>query len=188
MGEADSANPKMGDIIQVKTMKLDDIVCAQNAGQRQWKVHLLKVETNGHEADIFAGLEKSLKAGAIKYIIFQFWPRGLELMTSMTNTCLTGTGLINDIVAAGYSLHALQIASHPKAPVHGRKQFWNEEQQRPAGPMTPANAGAYCQWYLDFEQRHPSTSGKEEYMFGYWSHFVAVAPGAELPPEVYPFA
>jgi len=186
MSKSESANPKAGEIIQVKTAKLDNIVNAQNAGGRQWKVHLLKMEINGHEANALKGLKKSLKAGAVKYIIFQFWPRALDLMNGTEGTCTAGTDVINNIVTdTGYSLHALQVISHIRAPISERAKLWDEEETRPTGSLTAATSQAYCQWFLDLERRHPSPSGEEEYKFGYWSHFIAVAPGAKLPAEVF---
>ena len=48
---------------------------------RDWTIlYLLKVDTKGYKISIFAGLTSALDAGAIAYIVFEFWPRGMDLM------------------------------------------------------------------------------------------------------------
>ena len=52
--------------------------------------YLLEVDTQGYEISIFAGLTSALDAGAIAYIVFEFWPRGMDLMADMEGTCSPG--------------------------------------------------------------------------------------------------
>ena len=55
-------------------------------------MYLLKVDTQGYKISILAGLTGALDAGAIAYIyiVFEFWPRGMDLMAGIEGTCSLG--------------------------------------------------------------------------------------------------
>ncbi len=46
----------------------------------------------------------------------------------------------------------------------------------------------YCEWFFNLEEKYPSKAGEGEvqskYKFGYWSDFLAIAPGVNLPDEM----
>lgn len=48
----------------------------------------------------------------------------------------------------------------------------------------------YCEWFFNLEEKYPSPSKAGEgevqskYKFGYWSDFLAIAPGVNLPDEM----
>jgi len=174
---------KRGTIINVPTVRLDDFInekiipAADRGGHRgnAAAVHLLKVDTQGFEPSIFSGLARSIHDGAIDYIIFEFWPRGMDLLAGAVDQC-SGRTVLEDLSAAGYTLYALGVESHPKAPLTGRA-LEEESKLRPFIGGTEA----YCRWFFELEGKYPSPKGQEEYKFGYWSDFLAVAPGKSLP-------
>jgi len=174
-GESALDKKKRGEIIEVPTMRLDDFIQNDVKGG---EVHILKVDTQGFEPSIFSGLTDSVRSHSIRYIIFEFWPRGMDLMADTKDMC-SGHKILDMLIEAGYELYALGIESHPKAPLYGGADLKREGAKRPLDKGTEA----YCRWFFDIERQYPSKEG-EEYKFGYWSDFVAVAPGVTLPDKV----
>ena len=176
-GESQLDRKKRGEIIEVPTTKLDDFI---RDDVEEGEVYLLKVDTQGFEPSIFSGLRESIRSGAIRYVIFEFWPRGMDLMADTPGQC-SGRQVPDMLAEAGYELYALGVEAHPKAPLKGGGNIRREAMTRPLNQGTEA----YCRWFFDLEGRHPSEKGEEEYKFGYWADFVAVAPGVKLPDEVF---
>lgn len=170
---------KRGEIIEVPTMRLDDFI---GNSVRGGKVYLLKVDTQGYEPSIFTGLRDSIQSRAVKFIIFEFWPRGMDLLADTPGEC-SGRKVLDMLLEAGYELYALNLEAHPKSPLSktrdGRRNMQREAMTR---PMTKGTE-AYCRWFFELEERHPSREGEEAYKFGYWADFLAVAPGVKLPLE-----
>merc|ERR1711935_153339 len=136
------------------------------------KIYLLKVDTQGYEPAVISGMEQSIKDASIDYIIFKFWPRGMDLLADTKDQC-SGHKDIDRLVASGYTLYALSVESHSGAPGHGATQ--DEGLLRPFENVSSLD---YCRWFFELEQKYPS----EDYKFGYWSDFLAVAPGKTWPP------
>ncbi len=83
---------KRGEIIKVPSIQLDDIVYdhkikpTKSAGSSETKedgsviafdkVFALKIDTQGYEPSVFAGLKKSIRAHKIQYIMTEYWPKG----------------------------------------------------------------------------------------------------------------
>jgi hypothetical protein len=88
----------------------------------------------------------------------------MDLLAEQPNACVA-TRVLEQLVQAGYTLYALPVLAHPKAPT-GHKTVI---QSRPLHDFK-----ANCQWYFDLEQQFPS----QEYKMGYWSDVLAVAPNA----------
>jgi len=84
---------KRGTIVQVPTVRLDDFIAGDEIGGDE--VFLLKIDTQGFEPSIFRGLEKSIKDASINYIIFEFWPRGMDLLADTSNEC-TGHKILDE--------------------------------------------------------------------------------------------
>ena len=165
VGDFDMWNMKAGastqdtkaTVVQVPSMRLDDIV------NKVESVFLLKVDTQGFEPKVFAGLSESLKEHKIKYVIFEYWPRGMDLLAGKDRACVAAR-LLQDFSDMGYTLYALTGAeAHPKAP----KGWNNAIKDRPLD-----NAMDNCLWYYKVEELFPS----DEYKMGYWSDVLAVAP------------
>ena len=148
-------------IIQVPSMRLDDIV-----HQTGDSVFLLKVDTQGFEPTVFSGLTDSLKEHKVQYILFEYWPRGMDLLADRKDACIAAN-LLQELVDKGYTLHALGVEAHPKAPKGWRRVI----KERPL-----LNFEENCRWYFQVEEQFPS----DEYKMGYWSDVLAVAPNAPL--------
>jgi len=103
----------------------------------------------------------------------------MDLLSDTSNEC-TGHKILDQLIAAGYTLYALKVESHPKAPLTGLS-LHAEAKTR---PYVVQSTKEYCKWFFEVEKKYPSKVGEEEYKFGYWSDFLAVAPGVELPREM----
>jgi len=160
----DTNDMKGGKIVRVPQVRLDDIVSKQEDG-----VFVLKVDTQGFEPVVFSGLSESLKQHKIKYILMEYWPRGMDLQAGKQDACVAAD-LLSNLVEAGYTLYALSVIAHPKAP-QGYKRVVND---RPVDDLREN-----CQWYFDLEKKFPS----DEYKMGYWSDVLAVAPNMSLNQE-----
>lgn len=159
-GEID-LRKKNQEIIQVPSMRLDDIVEKTADG-----VFLLKVDTQGFEPTVLSGLTKSLTQHNVQYLLMEYWPRGMDLLAGEKDACI-GAKLLQTLVDNGYTLYALNVQAHPKAP-QGWKSLVSSR------PMD--NLQENCRWYFSVEDKLPSV----EYKMGYWSDILAVAPTAQL--------
>jgi len=144
-------------IVQVPSMPLDDIV-------KDKQVYMLKVDTQGFEPSVFAGLKKSLANLQIDYILTEFWPRGMDLLSESSH-CEKGIELLEALHHAGYTLYATGVQAHPKAPSGWKSHL----SSRPFDSIE-----AHCRWYLDLETKVVDA----DYRMGYWSDIVAVSPRA----------
>jgi FkbM family methyltransferase len=149
------------EVIQVPSIRLDDIVKNQTDG-----IFLLKVDTQGFEPAVFSGLTESLKTHKIKYILTEYWPRGMDLLAGKKDVCV-GAQLLQEFTEMGYTLYSLGVQAHPRAP-----KGW--QSARASRPLD--NLVRNCRWYFEVEERFPS----DEYKMGYWSDILAVAPNANL--------
>ena len=57
--------------INVKALRLDSIVANQH-------VHLLKIDTQGHELSVLRGAQRLFKEARINIVELEFWPKGME--------------------------------------------------------------------------------------------------------------
>eukprot|EP00574_Skeletonema_japonicum_P014105 CAMPEP_0201726376 /NCGR_PEP_ID=MMETSP0593-20130828/9412_1 /ASSEMBLY_ACC=CAM_ASM_000672 /TAXON_ID=267983 /ORGANISM="Skeletonema japonicum, Strain CCMP2506" /LENGTH=416 /DNA_ID=CAMNT_0048217851 /DNA_START=32 /DNA_END=1283 /DNA_ORIENTATION=- len=177
VSRSDVDRRKRGTVVQVPTVRLDDFIAGDSiVGDNE--VFLLKVDTQGFEPSIFLGLETTIKGASVDYIIFEFWPRGMDLLSDTSNECI-GHKILDQLIAAGYTLYALKVESHPKAL---KLQSLNAEAR--TRPFTVGSTKEYCEWFFNLEEKYPSKTGEEQYKFGYWSDFLAVAPGVKLPDEM----
>jgi FkbM family methyltransferase len=132
-----------GDLIEVPSMRLDDLIRQEAGGQ---PVFLLKVDTQGFEASVFEGLTESIRGPKpnIHYILTEYWPKGMDFQSDKPRACVAAD-LLENLSAQGYTLYALGMAAHPKAP-----KKWARE----AAKDRPLNTiRANCQWYYELEDR-----------------------------------
>lgn len=164
-------DPPLGsktNVVQVQQVKLDDMI--DKLGQ---DVFLIKVDTQGFEPSVFAGLQKSIHEHKLKYVLFEYWPKGMDFLADQMGQCLAVNRILMPFLQAGYKLYALPVSAHPKAPKGWQKGI----SSRPYD-----NLQENCQWYYQMEKSYPSTS----YKMGYWSDFLAVAPEAPIPVSDLP--
>ncbi len=150
---------------QVQEMRIDDIVMKQPNG-----AFLIKVDTQGFEPNVFSGLEQSLQTHKAKFILLEYWPKGMDLMTSTIGNC-TSVQVLQTLSRAGYKLYQLPVTAHPAAPKEWKTVYGENQLGMPLDDFLKN-----CQWYYDLEKRFPS----EEYKMGYWSDVLAVAPNIQL--------
>ena len=56
--------------IEVPAVRLDSIVSGQD-------IHLLKIDTQGHELAVLRGARRLLEQGRVRMVALEFWPRGM---------------------------------------------------------------------------------------------------------------
>ena len=150
---------------EIKEMRMDDIVMEQPQG-----AFTIKIDTQGFEPHVFSGLGRTLASHKAQFILFEFWPKGMDIMTAKIGDCVSAK-VLQKLAAAGYKLYQLPASAHPAAP---------KEWKSAASSMPLNDLAKNCQWYYDLEERFPS----ENYKMGYWSDVLAVAPEAKLAQPV----
>jgi FkbM family methyltransferase len=172
---------KKGEIIKVQSIQMDDIIYDNRVKPTFSStptlpsfdsVYALKVDTQGFEPNVFAGLTKSIKEHKIKYIMTEYWPKGMGLMTDhMDDPCSIAVPILDTLTDAGYKLYALPVIAHPKAkhPTISVPQVTHWKKR----PLDDYRSD--CQNFLDYEKQLPNS----EYHMGYWTDILAIAPGVE---------
>jgi FkbM family methyltransferase len=157
------------DVVKVPMMRLDDVV--ERAGS---DVYMVKIDTQGFEPEVLAGLERSLKTHKVKYILMEYWPRGMDRMAAAKSEelCYVSVKVLQALALAGYTLFQLGVAFHPGEPM-GDKQYHHFLAGRPFDDLH-----ANCMWFYDLERTVPVP---HVYHHGYWSDIFAVAPNSPLP-------
>lgn len=149
--------------VEVTSVSLDDTIDKLAPDE---SVFLLKVDVQGHEAHVFKGMEKSLKAGKIKYIMFEYWVDALDDASGKPNgSCSAVDSILIPLVEAGYALFDMKVLWHPNAKTKGVKVAHNYAYNR------PLDFRENCQWFV---QRGRET---KDYDMGYWTDVVAVYGG-----------
>ena len=154
--------------VQVPTIALDDMVDEiTTAGNGE--MFLLKVDTQGFEPSVFRGLERSLQAQTIPFILTEYWPRGIDLLANETRGSCSAARLLERLSLAGYDLYQMTVIGHPDA--GKRRLYVNQQHLRPVNDFV-----RNCQWYVDLEQQN--LLGNKDYRMGFWTDVLAVGPGA----------
>ena len=176
---------KKGQIVKIPSLRLDDIIYYNKVKPNQIRglergqnppftqnVWAVKVDTQGFEPKVFAGLKESIQKNKIQYILTEYWPNGMGLLNDrMDNRCDLGVEMLSILVSAGYSLYALPAAYHPAGKTNENGKYVKNWTNRPLN-----DAKADCQFLVDLEKKFPNPN----YHVGYWTNILAVAPGAEL--------
>jgi FkbM family methyltransferase len=144
--------------VMVETIKLDDIILLHK------HVFVIKIDTQGFEPAVFAGLDKSLRAKRVSFVLFEYWPRGMDFMNNRDGQCIAAS-ILKRLASYGYRLVALSVSAHPKA---GREHG----QYIDGRPMSGFQA--HCMWYYELERL--VLGNRTDYRMGYWSDILAVAP------------
>ena len=171
-------------VLYVPTLRLDDVVLNTTFSSEPHAAFLAKIDTQGYEPAVLTGLSESLKQHKIPYILTEYWPRGMDFLLAPSAesendgvpACLAAD-VLQDLADFGYTLYALPVQTHPKAPA----TFFHRPQSQQFPPLQ--NAMENCRYYYELERLHPSDVG---YKIGYWSDILAVAPGFDLPSALLP--
>ncbi len=175
--------------IEVPSVKLDDVIMRSKVkpdsnfvGGSKGPIHTIdevfamKIDTQGFEPNVFAGMKESIQNHKIKYILFEYWPKAMDLIAGELgghNQCNIAVNLLNMLTDAGYTLYALPLVSHPsllktkdnmKTLKHGKNRPFNDFR-------------AHCLYLREeMEQRLPS----DDCQMGIWTDILAVAPHVEM--------
>ena len=187
---------KQGKTVSVETMRLDDLVMPSPRQQpldpessTPRRFHAIKIDTQGYEPAVFRGLDRSLSNHWVDYILFEFWPKGMDLIVNATSSssssfkkCRAATNILESLAGRQYQLYPLSIQAHPRAPRGGvpRKR---EVDPRPFVVDTGKRRNVlldHCLWYYQREDEIPSN---QTYHMGYWSDILAVSPHATWIPS-----
>lgn len=149
---------KQGKMVLVPSIRLDDIV----AETEQQHVFLLKVDTQGFEPSVFRGLTDTVQSRKVDFILFEFWPKGMDLMAPnrKLGDCVAGE-LLQTLVDQGYELYAMGIMVHPNSPPSG-KDFIRSSQAR-VRPFHDMHE--YCRWFYSLDEKYAG----DAYKMGHWS-------------------
>ena len=169
-------------VVHVKSVRMDDII--QRKVDSSWtsipegsaspfnSIFMIKVDTQGFEPTVFSGLTESLNNHQIQFILFEYWPKGMDLMAGSDTKCDTVLNLFKKLLEAGYTLHATNGESHPAGNNKEIRGLLKSKTERPFN-----NLRQNCMWFYELEERFPI----DGYKMGYWSDILAVAPNADLP-------
>ena len=153
----------------------NDVVEKEKEEDQNKKFFLVKIDTQGFEPSVFAGLHKSIEQHRIDFIITEYWPKGIDFMNdSMSDPCIKPVEMLELLAKNGYKLFANPNVSHPgKENPIGAKRYINDH--RITG-IPFHDLKAHCMWYYEIEKKFPSDS----YKMGYWTDILAVSPQAKL--------
>ena len=173
------------DIIYNKVGPTEDFASTPRAdGDKIDKLFLLKIDTQGHEPSVFAGLKKAIQEHNIDFIMTEYWPKGIDLMNDSMGPqeCSKPVAMMKLLRDAGYTLYTQNISSHHKA--KGKKGARVKAGMHNRGKLqTPIDdLMAHCMWFYELDRENPDTT-EENYQMGYWTDVLAVAPGARLPKK-----
>lgn len=161
--EDEALKKKAGKTVRVPSIRLDDIVAESGKDHGDLEhVYLLKVDTQGFEPAVFAGLRDSVRQHKIDYILMEFWPKGMDLMAvdKELGDCIAGE-LLQSLVEFGYVLYAMGLMVHPNSPTAGKTFIKSSK----AHDRPFHDVHEYCQWFYSLDQKFAG----DEYKMGYWS-------------------
>jgi FkbM family methyltransferase len=155
-------------VVKVATVALDDLILSD--AYKSTTIFLLKIDVQGHEAKVFKGLSKTLKAGSIRYILFEYWVDALDQACNQDfGSCTAVNDILVPLVDAGYELFDLSVSAHPLA---GTKVTHAYTQRY----FRPLNFEQNCQWFASLGAADRALQDKP-YTMGYWTDVLAVYKG-----------
>ena len=169
-------------VVKVPSVRMDDII--QGKRKPSWtslsestvlpfnSVFMLKIDTQGFEPTVFSGLTESLNQHKIQFILFEYWPRGIDFIAGSRTKCDIVVNLFNTLIDLGYTLHGTNGEAHPMGDTSEIRHLLKSKTERPFGDLRKN-----CMWFYDLEERFPI----DGYKMGYWSDILAVAPNANIP-------
>mmetsp|Transcript_54850 Transcript_54850/g.66085 ORF Transcript_54850/g.66085 Transcript_54850/m.66085 type:complete len:197 (+) Transcript_54850:2-592(+) len=167
-------------IVEVESVRLDDVISNNISPNND--IWIAKIDVQGYEPFVFQGLSESIQRRRIKFILFEYWPKGMDLQgNDNDNICESSVNILNRLVDAGYILFALHVTVHPhsyaspntkqKGPEAFGKKLGDVVNERPLDDFMEN-----CRWYYKLDETFPM----EDYFMGFWSDIIAVAPNVSL--------
>jgi FkbM family methyltransferase len=102
-----------GSIINVPSRRLDTLLHDDIINNDDTILYLLKIDTQGYEPALFAGIDALLSTNRVRFILTEFWPKGMDVIAGMPErTCLGVTAILQKLVHHGCRLHVLVAAKH----------------------------------------------------------------------------
>jgi len=182
-----------GNIVKVKTSKLDDLISENVLPTTD--ILVAKIDVQGFEPFVFEGLSESIQNHRIMFFLFEYWPKGMDFMMDVPfdgdDICKNSVKIVKKLLHAGYKLFALFPEVHPHSYSHSRPKKnpkWQKEsasrdkklkQVRNDRPLNDLMEN--CKWYYKLERE---IFPQDDYYMGFWSDFVAVSPKA---PQIHSF-
>ena len=174
-GEGEGGN---GNVVLVQSSQLDHVISKHidklYTGSEAIPVDIwiAKIDTQGFEPKVFAGLSENIKKARIKIITFEYWPKGMDLMVGAEGDgferCKVSLQFLNELVLAGYKLFPMTVRAHPRAGVSNREINDETKANRPLNDFW-----SHCEWYYELDE---TVVKREDYHMGYWTDIVAFAP------------
>src|SRR5262249_19237294 len=86
--------------VQVPVRRLDDVL----ADYRDRTIDLLKIDVQGYETQVFAGMDKRLSESPPRAIMMEYWPHGIREAGG------NPLALLDRLTHAGYRFHTIDAA------------------------------------------------------------------------------
>ena len=171
-------------MVKVSSVRVDDIILDNSVKAEQIPgledvppppkidhVHAIKVDTQGFEPNVFAGLKESIKQQKIDYVLTEYWPNGIGLLNyDIRDKCEVAVEMLTTLIDSGYKLYALPLAVHGSVKDRTIRRALADWRKRPLN-----NLMADCYYILDLEKQFP----QKDYHMGYWTDVLAIAPNAD---------
>ena len=157
-------------MVEVKTLALDDLI-----GDLGGNVFLLKIDTQGYEANVFDGLRKVIDGTSknkVRYILFEYWADAIDTNAGLPLSTCSSTNILKDL-SKEYDLFDLTVSQHPKAPNVNNEGVKNQFTQK---FFRPRDFMENCKWFADRGNADRSNKATD-YKMGYWTDFLAVYKG-----------
>ena len=178
-----STNTNGRNIVKVKTSTLDDLISKNISPGTE--IFVAKIDVQGFEPYVFQGLSESIQQNRIMFILFEYWPKGMDFIMDEPfdgdGICKASVKILENLINAGYKLFALNHEVHPHSFSHRQskqpnatsyKKLFSVVDQRPLD-----NLMKNCMWYYKLERE---IFPQEDYFIGFWSDFIAVSPKARF--------
>jgi len=182
-------NNKSKNVVEVQSARLDDVI-AENIPPST-DIFIAKIDVQGFEPHVFGGLSNSIKNAQIMFLLFEYWPKGMDFIMDEPfdgdGICKASVKILEDLLAAGYKLFALPHMVHPHSYSHSHTKQKNlppalvgKKLEEVVGERPLGDIMANCKWYYKLEQ---DFFPQEDYFVGFWSDIVAVSPKAKFEPS-----
>ena len=92
---------------------------------------MVKIDTQGHEIEVFKGFQESLRRGLMRYVLFEYWVDAMDEAEGAEFGACRSVDILNTLSSYGYDTFDMGVLNHPKAP-QSRKGHWREKYVEPS--------------------------------------------------------